>query len=652
MSEYFGDVLSRAMSRRDLLKGALYGSAGIALLSCGGGSGDTQPLTFRTIQPNTEDRITLPEDFNHNVVIRWGDALDSGPNLDWNRIRQSGPTAQDVERQRNCFGYNCDFVGYLKTQDGRHILVVNHEYCNPELMFPEPFITNNAPSAGRPTREESNLMLEAHGLSVVEIRRKSDGSWEYVKGSPYNRRITGSTRCDISGPARGHRLMRTSYDSQGTFVLGTLNNCAAGKTPWGTVLTCEENFHSYFGGNRDNITGEDADLIKSIHRRYGVPSTFADYYGFYKNGHERFNIEREPREAFRFGWVVEVDPFNPNRAPIKRTALGRMKHEAATYAIAPDGRVVFYMGDDERFEYIYKFITKGAFNPNNREANFGLLDEGDLYAAKFNDDLSGQWLLIARVERNADGSFRITPNSSLPDAFKNDPVLCFINTRAAADALGATKMDRPEDIEWNPVTRSAWVALTYNERRGASGQPGVDRANPRANNVMGHILEIREANGNPASVTFTWNIPVLCGDPNASDQNNRLVIYGQPASSSTPAISAPDNFVIDRLGNVWIATDGNPSSVRLRKNDGVYVLNPINKEFKMFLSGVPGCEICGPEFSDDWKTFFCAIQHPGEAEGGSNPNQPSSRWPYGDNVQVPRPSVIAVWRKDGRDIFA
>ncbi|RMH80012.1 MAG: PhoX family phosphatase [Acidobacteria bacterium] len=654
MGEYFGDVLSRAMSRRDVLRGAFYGTAVLAVGSCGGSCAE-EPLSFRTIYPNNEDRITLPEGYQHNVVIRWGDPLDNGPALDWNRIRQSGPTAQDVDRQKSCFGYNCDFVGYFQTPDNKHLLVVNHEYCNPEIMFPIPFLTNNAPTPGRPTQEESQLMLEAHGLSVVEIRRKTDGSWEYVKGSSYNRRITGSTKCEITGPAREHRLMKTYYDPNGESVFGTLNNCAAGKTPWGTVLTCEENFHSYFGGNRANITGDDAQLISSIHQRYGVPGSFAPYYGFMnltdQQNRRRFLIESvngEPKEAFRFGWVVEIDPMNPQSTPKKRTALGRFKHEAATYAIANDGRVVIYMGDDERFEYVYKFITKGRYNPADSSANMDLLDEGELYVAKFNDDLTGQWILIAKCERNAQGQYTITPNPNLPEPFRSDPVLCYINTRGAADSLGATKMDRPEDIEWNPVTKSAWVALTNNERRGASNQPGTDRANPRANNVMGHILEIMENGGDPAATSFRWQIPVLCGDPNVADQNNKLVIYGQNASSQVPAISAPDNFVIDRLGNIWIATDGNPSSSRLRKNDGVYVLNPFRRELKMFLSGVPGCEICGPEFSNDWKTFFCAIQHPGETDT----NEPNSRWPYGDNASTPRPSVIAVWRTDGREIFA
>ena len=577
----------------------------------GGGSlaeATQPPLSFKTIYPNTEDKITVPEGYKHNVVIRWGDALDSGPNLNWDGIYQNGPTDQDIERQKNCFGYNCDFLGFFKTPNGKILLAINHEYANPELMFSNFLDAQGNPNSGRPTANESRFMLEAHGVSIVEVRRRPDGSWEYVKGSSYNRRITGSTEIDISGPARGHSLMKTSQEPTGTKVLGTLNNCAGGKTPWGTMLTCEENFNSYFYGDINQVQDP---TVKAIHQKYGVPSGYSKYYGFH-NIDSRFNINQEPNEAFRFGWVVEIDPMDPSKKPVKRTALGRFKHEGATCVVAPNGRVVVYMGDDEKFQYVYKFITKGTYNPNNRYANWGLLDEGELYVAKFNDNLTGQWMLIARCEKNPDGTYQITPNPALPQEFQNDPALCFINTRGAADALGATKMDRPEDVEWNPMSKSVWVALTYNERRGQSGQPPADASNPRSPNYMGHILEIMEDNQTPASTTFRWQIPVLCGDPNSPIIDNRLIIYGQFANSQVPAISAPDNFVIDKLGNVWIATDGNPSSSRLNKNDGVYVLNPFTKELKMFLSGVKGCEICGPEFSDDWKTFFCNIQHPGE----------------------------------------
>ncbi|WNC21291.1 PhoX family phosphatase [Thermosynechococcus sp. PP22] len=628
MAEYFGDLLPRVLSRRTVLKTALFGAAGLTLATLTKGCATAPALGFPTIYPNTDDKITLPEGFEHGVVIRWGDALDGGENLNWNRIHQT-VTAADVQRQQQCFGYNCDFVGYQTTPDGKHLLVVNHEYTNPELMFQT--------VGDRPNQWQAALQREAHGLSIVEIAKNANGGWQYVKASPYNRRITGSTPCEISGPAKGHALLKTAADPTGTRVNGTLNNCAAGKTPWGTVLTCEENFHSYFGGSDSNLTG----MVKELHKRYDIPNERADRYGFYLY-EDRFNIAKEPQEAFRFGWVVEVDPLSPDRAPIKRTALGRFRHEAATTVIAPDGRVVVYMGDDERFEYAYKFITKGKYQANDRAANLNLLDEGELYVARFNDDLTGEWRAIARVEGST-----ISPNPNLPTAFQQDPALCFIYTRAAADALGATKMDRPEDFEWNPVTKSVWLALTYNEKRKAKA---TDGANPRPENVMGHVIEMIEQGNNPTALQFQWRLPLLCGDPSAPEKNRQLVLYGEPTNAEVPPISAPDNLTFDRAGNVWIATDGNGGSTRLGKNDGVYVLNPQRRELKMFLSGVPGCEICGPEFSSDYQTFFCAIQHPGE--GAKSTADLSTRWPYGEEVVVPRPAVIAVWRSDGREVSA
>ncbi|MEN3029069.1 MAG: PhoX family phosphatase [Aquificaceae bacterium] len=627
--DYIGEVIRSAIDRRGFL--VILG-AGLALpeVSLASGPG------FKSLLPDNEDRIVLPEGYRHKVLIRWGDSLDGGGSLDWNGIYRRGPTTEDIERQKHCFGYNCDYVGFMSLSRGRALLVVNHEYTNPELMF-----ADFEPSEKRPTGEEALFMLEAHGISVVEIRKEKEG-WSYIKGSNYNKRITGSTRCEISGPAKGHQLMKSSYDPEGAYVLGTINNCSGGKTPWGTVLTCEENFHSYFWGDERKVRHPLTGLLKEVNYRYGVPGESAKTYGFHRYM-ERFNIEKDPTEAMRFGWVVEVDPYNPKRPPVKRTALGRFKHEAATCVVAPDRRVVVYMGDDERFEYVYKFITKGRYNPENREANLELLEEGELYTARFREDLTGQWILIARCEKNPEGSYTIKPNPALPEPFRSDPVLCFINTRGAADLLGATRMDRPEDFEWNPITKSLWLALTYNERR-TNFQ--VDRANPRAFNTMGHVIEIVEEAHDPTATSFRWHIPLLCGLPGEKNFRKQLILYGRPAKADTPPISAPDNLAFDKRGNVWITTDGNESISRLGKKDGVYVLNPFTRELKMFLSGVPGCEICGPEFSDDWKTFFCAIQHPGEGgRGGSR-----TRWPYEDGCEVPRPSVIAVWRRGGRDI--
>ncbi|MDW8097491.1 MAG: PhoX family phosphatase, partial [Aquificaceae bacterium] len=570
--EYIGNVVQAALSRRGFL--VLVGTG----LSLPWTSAFSKSVNFTGIRPDTEDRLVVPPGFEHKVLIRWGDPLKNDKPLDWNRIYQNGPTQEDVEAQKHCFGYNCDYVGFLPLSKGGALLVVNHEYTNPELMF-----ADFEPSDRRPTKEEALLMLEAHGISMVELS-KHRGEWTYVKGSSYNRRITGSTPCQLSGPAKGHPLMRSSYDPKGEYVLGTLNNCSGGKTPWGTVLSCEENFHSYFWGDDRKVRHPQAGLIREINYRYGVPGDFARAYGFYRHK-ERFVVEKEPTESLRFGWVVEIDPYDPKRPPVKRTALGRFKHEAATCVVAPDRRVVVYMGDDERFEYVYKFITKGTYNPNNREANMELLDEGELYVARFDEDLTGRWILIARCEKSSGNDYRVIPNPDLPEPFKSDPVLCFINTRTAADILGGTKMDRPEDFEWNPVTKSLWLALTFNERR---TRFQTDRANPRAFNSMGHVIEIVEEGQDPTAKSFRWHIPLLCGLPKAKNPAKQLLLYGKPVKGNTPPISAPDNLTFDRHGNVWIATDGNESTSRLGKKDGVYVLNPFTRELKMFLSGVPG----------------------------------------------------------------
>ncbi|ADC90059.1 protein of unknown function DUF839 [Thermocrinis albus DSM 14484] len=607
--EYIGDLIKRALlSRRDMLL-----AIPPFLIACGGGSSLTpSTVRFNSIKPNTLDDITVPDGFRWRMVIGWGDPLfRQEERINYQRLREGGTTTQDVEIQKRTFGYNNDFIGVIE-HNNRYIMVVNHEYFNPELVFPPEHL-------GKPTYEEAMLMLEAHGLSVVELFRNSDFTFRPVVGSNYNRRITGSTRCLIEGPAKGHRYVGDSAE-------GTLNNCSAGKTPWGTVLTCEENFNSYFGGDINSVQET---LVREIHQRYGVPSRFADVYGFYKYM-DRFDVSKNPYESFKFGWVVEIDPLDPNRPPIKRTALGRFKHEAATCVVAPSGQVVVYMGDDERFQHLYKFVTKGKYDPINRENNMKLLDEGTLYVAKFYDNLTGEWVMLAEVSA---GQIRVNP--SLPSLYKQDPALVFIDTRGAATSLGATKMDRPEDAEWNPVTQSLWAVMTYNDRR-TSPEP----ANPRPYNYMGHILEIIEQRNDPTATSFSWRIPLLCGIPQHPDPTKELLVYGQRVSTDTPPISAPDNITFDRFGNVWIATDGNEDDVRLRVNDGVYVLDIYERSLKMFLSGPRGCEICGPEFTSDNRTFLCAIQHPGEGGKGS--------WPH--DAVVPRPSVICVVREDGTKI--
>jgi uncharacterized protein len=611
----FEQVLSRRVARRSFLKGAA-SAAALFVVTPGDFSGSAraqssgaQTLGFASIPLSSADRVVVAENYASHVVVRWGDPLFSdAPTFD--------PFNQTAAAQARQFGYNCDFVGFFPlTPSGSRstagVLVVNHEFTDPVGMFP-----GYVP--GAPTLEQVNTEIAAQGVSIVEIVRQNAGRgpWSYVQGSAFNRRLTSDTEMEITGPAAGHPLLRVSSDSTGTRVRGTLNNCAAGKTPWGTVLTCEENFNQYFS----NLNGlSTSDPRRAMHARYGLPGGASPRR--WENFHSRFDLRQEPNEPFRFGWVVEVDPFNPSSAPKKRTALGRFKHEAATIAISRTGRAVAYSGDDERFDYMYKFISDGQVNFADRAANDGLLDRGTLYVARFNDDGSGEWLPLV-------GGQGPLANWSQAEVL--------INTRGAADLLGATRMDRPEDIETNPVNGKLYCVFTNNTQRGAAGRPGPNPANPRAVNRHGHIIELTEANADPGSTFFTWEIFMLCGDPQNSADGTFFAGFDQRKEISP--ISSPDNIAFDARGNLWISTDG--LSANLPGNDGVFAVpveGPQRGLVRQFLSAPVEAEVCGPEFTPDGLTFFCAIQHPGE---GGNFITPLSTWP--DDTIPPRPSVVAV----------
>jgi secreted PhoX family phosphatase len=614
-------VMERRVSRREMLRNTLAGIPSLVLTTSILGSAAensaatqfaTRPagLTFNPISLTKEDDIIVPEGYAYQVILRWGDAILPGASdLDMNH--QNGTT------QAQQFGYNCDFVGYFplplypSKNPNRAILTVNHEYTDPMLMFPGYVV-------GQPTKDQVDAELAAHGMSFVEVRNQggTDG-WAYVMDSKLNRRITGETLCEITGPAAGHPLLKTSEDSTGKWVRGTLNNCAGGKTPWGTVLTCEENFNQYFANRNSLPTGD----VKTAHTRYGLPAGATSRR--WENVYPRFDLALEPNEPFRFGWVVEIDPYDPASIPKKRTALGRFKHEGATTIFAKDGRVVVYSGDDERFDYIYKFVSAGRYNPTNRAANFSLLDHGTLYVAKFNDDGTGEWLPLVH------GFGPLTAANGFLD---QGDVL--INTRRAADLIGATKMDRPEDIEANPRTGKVYSLMTNNTARTLAQ---VDAANPRANNIWGHVIEQTEAGGDNGATTFTWEIFIKCGDPSAPGHDTYFAGYDQ---SQVSPISAPDNLVFDGNGDCWIATDGLQNG--LVGNDGVFAVpveGPERGYLRQFMSSPIEAEICGPEFNPDYTTLFVAIQHPGEGSRSTNPADLLSTWPDGD---VPKPSVVAI----------
>jgi uncharacterized protein len=618
-------IIAARMSRRNFLKTATISSAVVVAAASGAESAAAQSRPaprvprFTTVQPTepTVDEVSVPEGYFARTLIRWGEPITAnGPEFDvWNQTRAA---------QEQQFGYNCDFVGFLplplgSNNSNRGLLVVNHEYTNPELMFPGYNIEEPDP-----TQEQVDVELAAHGVSVVEIQRVG-ASWEVVRDSQYNRRITGFTPHAVSGPAADHEWMKTSADPEGTNILGTLNNCAAGKTPWGTVLTAEENFHQYFANGRGLAAD---DFRKAIHGRYGMPNSASER--LWEKYYDRFDVAKEPNEGFRHGWIVEVDPYDPTSTPVKRTALGRFRHEAATIAIAPGGEAVAYMGDDARGEYVYKFVSNGRYNPRDRMANMSLMDEGVLYVARFNPDGSGEWLPLVH------GQGPLNEGNGFMD---QGDVL--IKTRNAADALGATKMDRPEDVEMNPVNKRVYVLLTNNNTRGVDRGPAVDPANPRANNTTGHIVEIIENGNDAAATTFRWEMFILAGLP--TDESTFFAGFDR---SKVSPIAAPDNITFDLAGNAWVATDGQASAIKL--NDGLFAIPTAGAQrgnVQQFFSTVAGSEVCGPEFTPDNRTLFLAIQHPGE---GGTFAEPISTWP--DREGLPRPSVIFIQAYDSRVI--
>jgi secreted PhoX family phosphatase len=630
-NEAFGDVLARNMARRSFLLGAAASVpvliAGISLLPSEAEAAPKDGLAFKPIKASTVDDVLVPEGYSYDVLLKWGDPLTANaPAFNFNE--------QTVAAQKKQFGYNCDFVGYFKLEgDKRALLCVNHEYTTGGDMF------RGYVPGGK--KIQADIEIAAHGGSIVEIVQGAKG-WNYVKGSKYNRRITGDTEMLVTGPAAGHPLMKTSDDRTGKHVLGMLNNCSGGKTPWGTWLTCEENFNQYFANNEETKNPK----IKEAHERYGVTAGATGR--LWEKFYDRFDCTKEPNEPFRFGWVVEIDPFNPDFVPCKRTALGRAKHEAATVSLAKNGRAVVYMGDDQQFDYIYKFVSAGKYNPEKRADNFDLLDEGTLYVAKFNDDNTGRWIPLDISHPLLKGKF-----------VNQGEVL--IKTRLAADAVGATAMDRPEDVQPNPVNGKVYLTMTNNSARETVVRDrGSAKANPRTPNFNGHIIELTEQNDDHAARAFTWQIFLLCGDAKVDLKTRPSELKPGLASSATffagyadakklSKIACPDNIAFDSKGNLWIATDGQPSSINIGgPNDALHAVptaGPDRGYLRQFLSSPKGSEVCGPEFSSDDRTLFVAIQHPGE--NGGVPNEIST-WP--DKRAYTRPAVVTVQHADKRKI--
>jgi len=602
-SPTIAELIDRRTALRGLAGAGLFAAAPALAQSAG-----PSTLTFKELAHTLDTTQHVAEGYDMQVVIRWGDPVLAGaPAFDPDNL-----TAAAQEKQ---FGYNNDYLGLYPLPMGskgsdRFLLVANHEYVNPRLMFA------GLKTEMDKTRAQAEVEMAAMGGAVVEIV-KDGGAWKVVPDSRYARRISVNTAMEISGPAAGHDLLKTSADPSGRKVFCTLNNCAGGGTPWGTWLTCEENFNACFGGDVSKLDPKMA-------KRYGMGRSA---YGWEKHV-DRFDMAKEPNESNRFGWVVEIDPYTPEAPPVKRTALGRFKHEGCTYTLAKDGRVVFYSGDDERFDYVYKFVTAKPWNPSDRAANRNLLDEGTLYVARFDGEGKMEWLPLVQ------GQGPLTAENGF--ATQADVL---IKTRLAADLLKATPMDRPEDIETNPVNGRVYVVLTNNSSRKPEQ---VDKANPRAANAHGHILEIAPQGGDHGSAEAAWSVFLLAGKP-GQDAGARY----HRATSDQGWLSCPDNIAFDGKGRIWIVTDGAPGAAGVA--DGVYGADTMGfgrALTRCFYQAPTGAEVCGPIFTPDDQTFFLAVQHPGE-DKGSTFDKPSTRWPDFKDGVPPRPAVVAITKRGG-----
>lgn len=630
------------------------------------------------------DVVAVPAGYTANLLVAWGDPIMPGAPA---YKADASNSAADQARQ---YGMHTDGMHFFpfpsrgQELSDRGILCANNEYTHEEILYPDGQI-----GAGY-TIEKCRKSQSAHGVSILEIRRVG-GKWSVVTSSVYGRRITSNTPMRIAGPAAGHALMKTkAYNitpsgsvptgemTDGYSANGTINNCAHGITPWGTYLTCEENWNGNFGANAA-LPGVATEAGK-LYNRYGVSAGGAGYR--WHTVDPRFDLAANPNEANHFGWVVEIDPLDPKSVPVKRTALGRFKHESAQYVVDRTNAIAFYMGDDERNEYIYKFVCAGKYNPGNKAANRNLLDEGTLYVARFADDMTGTWLALRPETIGLDGvALRDNPNfAGADDADVMARIL--VKTRMAADAVGATMMDRPEWTGARPRINGnddieIYCTLTNNNRRGtspasankadgsttaASARPAVDAANPSEDNIYGHIIRWREDDKSVNATTFTWDIFVQCGDSQTTrtakpTNDYKGNIVDTPDGSAD--LGAPDGLWFDPFGRLWVQTDqagtGSGEWVNIGANS-LSCADPVSKEFRRFLTGPNGCEVTGITMTPDGKTLFVGVQHPGEGSGAANPaqisNWPASQWAARhDGTPLPggrpRSGVVVITKNDG-----
>jgi len=678
-SPSFGSIMRARISRRDTLRGSLsfaavsvFAGAGIAgcsdddnsSSSASPASASDQQLGFKSVKNNVDDQVVVPEGYQYETILPWGTPLLTGaPAFSVNNSgAEQALQIGDGHDGMYLFPTQLDAGGVLPFPSpvtDSALMCLNHEFTINKFLHSNG-VTRD--SNGRRTNaDEVRKEINAHGVSVTEIMRSS-GSWGLVSAGR-NRRITAATPTTMAGPAAGSSYLQTRYSADGTRGRGTVNNCGFGWTPWGTYLACEENIQGYLVDTSGSIS--------DVKKRYGITANGFGYHwnqvaGDASESDDEFArwdtaatgssaTEDYRNEANQFGYIVEIDPYDPSAAPVKRTAMGRFRHEGSMPGLVQSGqKIAFYMGDDARGEYCYKYVTAEDWDPARvSELRGTMLDNGTLYVAKFNEDGSGSWLAL---DINDPVTGPVLQNAG----FSSQAEVC-VFSRLAADALGATTMDRPEWSAVDPVSGEIYYTLTNNNDRGDAGEEAVNGANPRPDNEYGHIIKLREGNDNSAATSFTWDIFVFGGpaggDPKYQDSNlSGLTLENQFAS--------PDGLYFDHRGVLWIQTDNGGNKVASDTNDQMLAVIPANltrtngaasmvtpdnqAQVKRFFVGVPDCEVTGVFLSADSKTLFVNLQHPGDGGSPADPKS-SSSFPY-DASDRPRAATVVVTRTDGGDI--
>jgi len=650
----FHQVLAARMQRRTVMKGsvgaALASVMGLGLAGCGsdddddngsstGGSSANTDLGFKAVAVSTANEVVVPEGYSSVAFLPWGTPITGS----YPEYKADGTnTGADQEQQMGMHHDGVHFFPIDQKAGGNSstegLLVMNHEYINQSALHANG-PTNAGDNGGVRPADEVRKEIAAHGVSVVHIKRDTNGTWDVVFGSPFNRRITGNTEMDIRGPVRGYSKLVTTFSPDATETRGTLNNCAMGPTPWGTYLAAEENWHGYFMNANADRPREQV--------RHGVDDTSRYDWELADSGADqyvRFNVtptgatatDDYRNEANTYGFMVEIDPFTPESKPQKRTALGRFGHEGVIFAPAKEGEpVVCYSGDDSRFEYIYKFVSSQPYYAAT--AGGYLLDEGTLYVARFNEDGSGDWLALDLDDADFASKVAAAEGGMVGDiqfdGFENQADV-LLNTRLAADIAGATTMDRPEWGAVDPNSGEVYFTLTNNSNRGQPGFDDVNAANPNSPNATGHIIRWTEEGSDHTATSFDWDIFVFAGE-----QGTETVVDGEAVVSLNDdnIFNSPDGLWFDYNGRLWIQTDGSDADPYF--NNMMLAANPETREIKRFFVGPQGCEVTGVVSTPDVKTMFVNIQHP----DGNWPNAAESR---------PRDATVIVTKDDGGVIGA